>query len=128
MGTKNNPSPFDCYAAADPDEPLFVLLARDKFAPAMVWLWAALREFDGEDAAKIKEAQQCVVDMMKWQAEHGLRSVGLGQAVLAGIMEMIRVANQAARSLDGKSPDNQETGVDVFRRFLAATTFEPKGD
>lgn len=29
MGTKNNPGAFDCYANAEPDEPMFVLLARD---------------------------------------------------------------------------------------------------
>jgi hypothetical protein len=29
MGTKSNPGPFDCYAKAEPDEPMFVLLARD---------------------------------------------------------------------------------------------------
>lgn len=25
MGTKNDPGKYDCYASADPDEPLFVL-------------------------------------------------------------------------------------------------------
>lgn len=36
MGTKNNPGAFDCYANAEPDEPMFVLLGRDKHAPAPV--------------------------------------------------------------------------------------------
>ena len=48
MGTKNNPGEFDCYANAQPDEPMFVLLGRDKHAPALVWLWAVLRQLDGE--------------------------------------------------------------------------------
>lgn len=29
MGTKSNPTQFDCYANALPDEPMFILLARD---------------------------------------------------------------------------------------------------
>ena len=39
MGTKNNPGTFDCYANAEGDEPMFVLLGRDKHAPTLVWLW-----------------------------------------------------------------------------------------
>ncbi len=44
MATKNNPSEYDCYANAEPDEPMFVLLGRDKHAPTLVWLWSTLRE------------------------------------------------------------------------------------
>lgn len=43
MGTKNDPGEFDCYARAHPDEPLFTLLGRDRLAPGLVRLWAALR-------------------------------------------------------------------------------------
>ena len=32
MGTKRNPATYDCYDKAEPDEPLFVLLARDAAA------------------------------------------------------------------------------------------------
>ena len=38
MGTKNNPGVFDCYANAEPDEPMFVLLGRDKDAATLVRL------------------------------------------------------------------------------------------
>ena len=40
MGTKDQPNDNDCYEAAEPDEPLFVLLARDKQAPELVLKWA----------------------------------------------------------------------------------------
>lgn len=40
MGTKNNPGKFDCYAAAEPDEPMFVMLGRDPHAYAAVRKWA----------------------------------------------------------------------------------------
>jgi hypothetical protein len=63
MGTKNNPGNYDCYASADPDEPMFVLLARDKHAPSLVKLWAIMRQADGEDVAKIAEAMSCAANM-----------------------------------------------------------------
>lgn len=59
MGTKNNPGKFDCYANADPDEPMFVLLGRDRHAPFLVMLWALLRRKRGEDEAIVNEAMQC---------------------------------------------------------------------
>lgn len=40
MGTKLNPGNFDCYENAKPDEPMFILLARDAGAPALVEKWA----------------------------------------------------------------------------------------
>lgn len=120
MGTKANPGRFDCYANAGPDEPLFVLLARDKHAPTLLWLWSALRALDGEDAAVVDEARQCCEDMLRWAAAHGRRSVGLGQAALAGVLELIRTVNATPM------PDaaNDPTGFDTLRRWLAQTEFE----
>jgi hypothetical protein len=46
MGTKNNPGKFDCLSAAEPDEPMFHLLARDPSAPWFVAMWAAVRADD----------------------------------------------------------------------------------
>jgi hypothetical protein len=61
MGTKNNPGKFDCYANAEPDEPVFVLLGRDPLAGQLVRLWAQRRQLLGktDDAEKIEEALQC---------------------------------------------------------------------
>lgn len=86
MGTKINPGVFDCYANAEPDEPMFVLLARDELAAAMVSLWAALRIGDqgvaeiayhtllhlaaryqhAPDTAKAHEASECAAAMLAW--------------------------------------------------------------
>ena len=63
MGTKNNPGKFDCYKAAESDEPMFILLGRDKYAPLLVRLWADLRRIEGEDPEKVADAIRCV-DMM----------------------------------------------------------------
>lgn len=70
MGTKNNPGTFDCYANAEPDEPMFILLARDRMAPELVDLWADEREYNGEDAAKVAEARQCAENMRAWRKEN----------------------------------------------------------
>lgn len=43
MATKNNPGTYDCYAKADPDEPMFILLGRDKHAAEVVRYWVALK-------------------------------------------------------------------------------------
>lgn len=67
MGTKNNPGAFDCYAAAAPDEPMFVLLGRDRHAPLLVTLWAWMREIDGENAVKVAEARDCAAQMRSFR-------------------------------------------------------------
>lgn len=66
MSTKNNPGKWDCWANADPDEPLFVLLGRDQDAPTLVECWADRREARGEDPAKVAEARACAMAMHLW--------------------------------------------------------------
>lgn len=68
MGTKNNPGKFDCYKAAEPDEPMFVLLARDPQAPDLVRQWAARRQ--NTESKKAKEAFDCANAMIKWRKEN----------------------------------------------------------
>lgn len=123
MGTKLNPGAYDCYANAAPDEPMFVLLARDKHAPTLVWLWASLRELDQEDPAKVREARDCVEAMFAWQKAHGRAAVGTGQAALAAVLELIRAANMAVRDAP-----NDATSDDQVRLYLAETHFEAAGD
>lgn len=71
MGTKNCPGDFDCYAAADPDEPVFVLLGRDPSAGALVRLWADLRAKDPAEAAKVAEARACAAALDNWARSKG---------------------------------------------------------
>lgn len=71
MGTKNNPGTYDCYEKADPDEPMFVLLARDPQAPALVTIWALDRQtVAGRDDEKAQEAMACVRAMNEWRETH----------------------------------------------------------
>lgn len=89
MGTKNEPGKFDCHAKAEPDEPLFTLIARDPFAARLVRLWASLSEKDLAAAShqfaclcheaskadshslahfgKISEAEYCAAAMDAWR-------------------------------------------------------------
>ena len=71
MGSKNCPGSFDCYAAADPDEPMFVLLGRDPSAGALVRLWADLRSKDPGEAAKVAEARACATALDDWARSKG---------------------------------------------------------
>lgn len=77
MGTKNSPAKFDCYANAEPDEPMFVLLARDPMAPVLVNMWAALRQAAIEhkqkpqtDFEQVIEAKGCAEAMEIWRARN----------------------------------------------------------
>lgn len=72
MGTKNNPPPkFDCYAKAEPDEPMFVLLGRDPLASLLVGMWAEIRREMGEDPEQIAEADACSDAMLRWAVQKG---------------------------------------------------------
>lgn len=72
MGTKNNPGDYDCYENAEPDEPMFILLARDPLAPLLVKMWADMRELTRPetDLRKLDEAQVCAEQMERWKENH----------------------------------------------------------
>lgn len=85
MGTKADPGDFDCYEAAEEDEPLFVLLARDASAPELVRAWARGREARVRAAAangnasasevlhdmdQVYEALSCAMEMDRWYAKN----------------------------------------------------------
>lgn len=71
MGSKSEPSKFDCYGAADDDEPMFVLLGRDPLAPSLVRMWADLRELTRGPSEKVDEARSLAEWMEDWQRAQG---------------------------------------------------------
>lgn len=72
MGTKSNPGRFDCYANAEPDEPMFVLLGRDPTAWFLVNLWAALHnEMEDGDSEQAAEARVCSEAMRQYAIDQG---------------------------------------------------------
>jgi hypothetical protein len=81
MGTKRQPGAFDAWEKAEEDEPMFVLLARDPLAPAVIEAWATLREAEIEaqmaanlmskadenrEWSKVDEARACARLMRRW--------------------------------------------------------------
>lgn len=121
MGTMNNPGKYDCIERLrrEPDMPYFLLLGADRHAPALVWIWSTLRELDGDDQEKAAEARRACAEMMKWQAENGRRACGFAQAVMAGIMDMARAINSAAK----EPPKNDATPLEMMRLYLAEVNF-----
>lgn len=81
MGTKQKPGLIDCYAAAAPDEPIFVLRATDKGAPVTVRIWAELYrarkidqgEWGDQQVAKYLEAMRCAQSMEDYYKENFMR-------------------------------------------------------
>lgn len=74
MGTKSNPGAYDCYAHALPDEPMFVLLARDPTAAICVRDWARglhhlinLGIKPESDRSKVSDALDCARAMEQWR-------------------------------------------------------------
>lgn len=74
MGTKIDGD--RCYDAAMPDEPMFVLLARDESSPKLVRQWAAIRQSlisaglkPESDQAQIDEALALADRMEVWRRE-----------------------------------------------------------
>lgn len=69
MSTKRNPGPYACYDKLDPDEPFFVLRAKDPLAPAVVEAWAtaaALTATSVDLRDKSREARAVAVRMRLW--------------------------------------------------------------
>lgn len=67
MGTKNNPGEFDCYAKAEPDEPMFILLGRDPLAADLVREWARRRVETRGPSEKVDQAIECAEQMDRWR-------------------------------------------------------------
>jgi hypothetical protein len=80
MGTKREPSAFDCYIAAEPDEPVFTLRGKDRDASALVKMWAFLRlqQIDmgmkpESDRKQVSEALHVATEMEIWHREYDAR-------------------------------------------------------
>lgn len=74
MGTKTNPGKYDCYDKLEPDEPHFVLMARDPAAPQVIAYWTQIRAEMIQQKLKpesdydvLDEAVKCASDMQAWR-------------------------------------------------------------
>src|SRR5215475_7345009 len=59
MGTReeNYENEHSCWNNAGDGEQMFILLGRDRHAPALIRLWAEMREREGEDPEIVNEAR-----------------------------------------------------------------------
>ena len=73
MGTKSEPGRFDCYGKAEPDEPIFTLLARDPAAPRLIRDWVRYHQDAKTDGAKLLEALAVADDMDRYRMERDAR-------------------------------------------------------
>jgi len=67
-------APPGCLGKAYLDEPLFVLRAQDRCAPAAVRDWAHRAKGAGCAAAKVDEAMDIAREMEAWQTAHSDRA------------------------------------------------------
>lgn len=74
MGTKLEGDP--CLESAMPDEPMFVLLARDPNMPALVRLWSSIRRTQIAEGARpttdltqVEEAERLADRAVRWRAD-----------------------------------------------------------
>lgn len=77
MGTKRDPGQFDAWLAAEPDEPIFTLLARDPAAPDAILEWIRVRrqliatgEKPSTDWPIIDEAVMVINEMKNWRMKN----------------------------------------------------------
>jgi hypothetical protein len=107
MGTKNNPGPYNCYAHAEPDEPIFVLRGKDPAAHIVVAFWAALsKQLHNQSEEKMMEASKTAAEMRKWAESKGkevlvetARALVENVATIDIVMDDVaRIAREEARS------------------------------
>lgn len=59
-----------CYEKAAPDEPIFVLRAKDPLAPLVVRMWAEIAAQRRVNSEKVVEARLCAIDMEGYAKMH----------------------------------------------------------
>ena len=67
MSTKAKPGAFDCYARAEADEEMFILLARDEAAPWLVRIWSAIKS--GHFATAEQFLRDLIAIAKDWEPE-----------------------------------------------------------
>jgi hypothetical protein len=79
MATKleNFEDPASCWSQADDNEQVFVFRERDRHAPALIRLWAEMREKEGEPAEVCNEARETAGMMEDAQTAQGRVTLSL---------------------------------------------------
>lgn len=74
MATKDTPGDFDCYAKLRPDEPYFVIRAKDPVGAKAVRAWCQLRRGAGilkpNERQRLREAEAVADAMQEWRKKN----------------------------------------------------------
>jgi hypothetical protein len=73
MAKKKDEIESGCLSRCDDNEPVFVLRAHDKMAPAVVRIWAEMATLFGVEPEKVLEALKIGRQMSDWQRGHGCK-------------------------------------------------------
>lgn len=68
VASKADPSPFEAFAKAKPDEPYFTLLARDPLSTSTIAWWVTMaRTMELHPAEQVDEAERISAAMDRWR-------------------------------------------------------------
>src|SRR5215471_7269371 len=100
MATRDENTSDDgsCWNRARDDEQMFIMLGRDRHAPALIRLWAEMREREGEDTAIVNEARE-IAQLMEDEA------VAKGKVVLSLDAVSMFCVSLKPGAADGGYPD-----------------------
>lgn len=87
MSTKQNPGPFDDYAALGQNEPYFVLMARRPGDAKFVRMWGAEQREAGEQTARTEDAFNTADTMEVWR-DTNVRTSTADQLVLQAFRQI----------------------------------------
>lgn len=109
--TNEEASGHGCYTFAEPNEPLFTLLGRDRHGAALVELWAYMREKEGEPAGNVADAREAAVEMRAYGQSLGKPMLNLDSLVtLAASLVHEREAERVERARLASVPNPVNEG------------------
>lgn len=91
MASRRLPGKFDCYAKADADEPIFVLLGRDPLAAPLIQLWIEARARLSNDL-DADEEQLCAAEVTSRMMHAWAISLGKSVSTARAAINVIRDA------------------------------------
>lgn len=96
METKRNQGPDSCYSKAHPDEPMFVLLGRDPYAPILVGLWAEMRRMRGcSTEEELADAEATAEALKAWATQ-----LGKEEKINGAVDDMIAVMRRTMKTVE----------------------------
>jgi hypothetical protein len=109
----------------EPDEPMFVLLGRDRHAPTLVRLWANISRRSGKSQQVTDEALQCAFAMEAWQRRLGKKELKIPGPAVLNLIKAVGAIVAGDKSEDEKKGEPEHQWLREQRALLGNT--ETKG-